>query len=58
MTQKQQNLPHYGIKEGFKRVGKNCVRPEMENSYGKALAIKKSFVSISAAKRFMRTGAE
>lgn len=55
---KPQDLPHYGVKNGYTRKGKTvCTAPERANPTGGTLpAVYEQFNSISQAKRFMRVG--
>lgn len=55
---KQQDLPHYGVKNGFTRKGSVvCIAPAQIGVNGEPVPAKfRNFPSVSEAKRFMRTG--
>ena len=58
MAKVAQQLPHYGIKNGYVRTGKRCEVPAQRDGEGRVItqAIVRDFTSISAAKHFMRVG--
>lgn len=56
MAIKQQSLPHFGVKNGWKRNAESKVCSRSFEEMGEKKTEKREFKSIGQAKRFMRTG--